>query len=52
MTKEQYIKRTFARIRAKGLQNPVRLNKGTVIHDLERYLQTIENAYETMKIGD
>ncbi len=44
MTKEQYIKRTFARIRAKGLQNPVILNKGAIVHDLERYLQTMENA--------
>lgn len=42
--KQLYIKRTFAEIRAKGLREPIQLNKATIIHDLERYLATIEKA--------
>jgi hypothetical protein len=44
MTKPQYIKRTFAKIRARRLREPIQLNTGTTIPDLERYLATIERG--------
>jgi hypothetical protein len=44
MTKAQYIKRTFAKIRAKGLIEPIRLDSATTAPDLERYLSIIEKA--------
>lgn len=44
MTKPQYIKRTFVKIRARRLREPIQLNTATTIPDLERYLSTIEKA--------
>jgi len=42
--KEFYIHTTFSEIRAKKLKEPIQLNAGVVIPDLERYLETMRKA--------
>lgn len=43
-SKEEYIIATFNRIRSKKLKEPIQLNSGVLIPDLERYLETIRKA--------
>lgn len=53
MTKDEYIKTTFSAIKKKRLITPIQVDSGTIINDLEKYLQNIEKAlryYEHPKI--
>lgn len=51
--KEIYIQKTFTKIRAKKLKEPIKVNAAVIIPDLEMYLETVRKAmmnYENKKI--
>lgn len=51
MNKHEYIERSFAQIRAKGIEVPFEIASGVVCPDLEKYLTSLKSSYLANK-GD
>ncbi|MDR2221278.1 MAG: hypothetical protein LBE34_00930 [Flavobacteriaceae bacterium] len=45
MDKEQFINTAFEKIRAKNLSTPFEITEGSVVPNLEKYLNSLKAAY-------